>query len=351
MSKETQPFITIGIASYNYAHYLLEAFEAIKRQSFKDYEVLYADDGSTDDSVSVIERLIAENPNMDIRLVRGENIGVMGNKQRLIDHARGKYLMLCDADDWMDDDCLETIAHEAMQTGADRIVTEFKNIDGNTGRLLFVQTFPKKPSKWCEVLHHGAAYRRSAIIENGIAMPETPPDDLQFVTVFNIFASSTAFIRKSVYNWRLHSGSLSNHNWESNAWRGYSLLHNMFAFLSDMKEEYGYCLSQADIDDIQALLVKHYYYYLIKDVSAIRPAKRMYSEYSKMRRLMKANIPNYETSMIRRKFKDSPFRIKAYCAIWLMGLLECIHLLYPSLLVYGFLTGAGRRCQSSGPAQ
>lgn len=53
---DTEPFLTIGIASYNYSRYLYSAFEAIKKQAFSDYEILYCDDGSTDDSVEVIKK-------------------------------------------------------------------------------------------------------------------------------------------------------------------------------------------------------------------------------------------------------------------------------------------------------
>ena len=52
------PYITIGIASYNYGKYLRRAFEAIKRQKFRNFEVLYCDDGSTDESVTIIQSFI-----------------------------------------------------------------------------------------------------------------------------------------------------------------------------------------------------------------------------------------------------------------------------------------------------
>ena len=95
VQAEKKPFITIGIASYNYAEYLPKAFEAIRRQKFTDYEILYCDDGSTDDSLAVIRGLIADHPEMQIRLVAGENGGIMTNKNRILENARGEYLMRC----------------------------------------------------------------------------------------------------------------------------------------------------------------------------------------------------------------------------------------------------------------
>lgn len=69
--NNNQPFITIGITVYNYSKYLQKGFDAIKRQGFKDYEIIYSDDCSTDNSCEIIERFIKENPSMNIRLIRG----------------------------------------------------------------------------------------------------------------------------------------------------------------------------------------------------------------------------------------------------------------------------------------
>ena len=80
--ENREPFITIGIASYNYANYLPEAFEAIRNQKFRDFEILYCDDGSTDESVEVIKGFIRDNPDLQIRLVEAENQGIIANKNR-----------------------------------------------------------------------------------------------------------------------------------------------------------------------------------------------------------------------------------------------------------------------------
>lgn len=335
--EEKKPFITIGIASYNYAHYLRQAFEAIKRQSFRDFEVLYSDDGSTDDSVSLIKSFIAENPNMEIRLLRGENVGVMGNKQRLIDNARGVYLMLCDADDWMDDNCLEVLANAAKQSGADRIVSEIRNIDGDDGGVMYVQSFSRHPSKWCEALHHGALYKLSVIRENHITMPETLPDDFLFVTQFNLFAKSTFFVRTSLYNWRLHRRSESHRNWQNSGWRGVNLLENIFHFVAGLKENYSDYFEQSDYQALNLFFAKNYCFYAIKDISVIRPMRTAREEYIRLRSLMKREVPNYSGLIFKRRVQDSPFRPKIHYAVCILCALEKLHLLFPALMVYGAL--------------
>ena len=65
-----KPFLTIGIASYNYASYLPYAFQQIRKQKFSDFEILYCDDGSKDSSTDVICNFIDSHPELCIRLIK-----------------------------------------------------------------------------------------------------------------------------------------------------------------------------------------------------------------------------------------------------------------------------------------
>ena len=55
------PFFSVIIPAYNRLPYLLEALDSVRRQSSTDYEVIVVDDGSTDDTARVLERIVAEN--------------------------------------------------------------------------------------------------------------------------------------------------------------------------------------------------------------------------------------------------------------------------------------------------
>ena len=343
MHNYSQPFITIGIASYNYASYLTEAFEAIKRQKFRNFEVLYADDGSTDESVSIIESFITKNPDMVIRLVVGNNVGLFGNKQRLIDNAKGKYLMLCDADDWMDDDCLEILAEAALTTDADRIVSEIRNVDGDKGKIMYVQSFPRKPSKWCEALHHGCLYKLAVIRDYHIKMPNSLPDDFLFITQFNVFAQSTHFVRKSLYNWRLHSVSESHKNWENNQWRGKGLLRKIAQMINKLDNQYQSNLTKQDIEDLRLYMLKNYCFYCFKDISSIQSHNSAFREYDDMRKIMRVNFPEYKCFLFKRGIKKSPFRLKVHLAIEVLCILEKVYLLFPMMRFYGIIMRIGHR--------
>ena len=50
-----EPLISVVIVTYNRAHFLKDALDSIKRQTFKDYEIILVDDGSTDNTKEIVE--------------------------------------------------------------------------------------------------------------------------------------------------------------------------------------------------------------------------------------------------------------------------------------------------------
>ena len=88
--------ITVLMSVYNGAEFLQEAIDSILTQTFSDFEFLIIDDGSTDDSVQIIESYTDDR----IKLIRNtQNIGLTKSLNRGISLASGKYIVRMDADD------------------------------------------------------------------------------------------------------------------------------------------------------------------------------------------------------------------------------------------------------------
>lgn len=93
-----QPRLTVIIPAYNRAHLLQGAIDSVLSQEFRDFELLIIDDGSTDDTASVV----AGNLDPRLRLIRNSrNLGIPLTRQRGLDAARGRYVALLDSDDRM----------------------------------------------------------------------------------------------------------------------------------------------------------------------------------------------------------------------------------------------------------
>lgn len=90
--------LSVIMANYNHSCFIGEALEAILSQSFRPLEVIVVDDGSTDDSVAIIEQFARRDP--IIRLVRNDrNRGAVFSQSRALSMASGDYICGASADD------------------------------------------------------------------------------------------------------------------------------------------------------------------------------------------------------------------------------------------------------------
>ena len=93
------PTVTVGIPNYNGAKYLKYAIESVLSQTYTDFELIISDDGSTDDSLKIIQEY-QHYPNVRLTLSK-ENRGLSYRLNEQIHFARGKYFCRMDADDIM----------------------------------------------------------------------------------------------------------------------------------------------------------------------------------------------------------------------------------------------------------
>ena len=97
--------ISIIMPVYNKEKYIKKAIESILNQTFKDWEMLIIDDGSTDDSLAVCR--IFEDPR--IHVISTENSGVSHARNIGVDKAQGEYLTFVDGDYYLAADYLENL--------------------------------------------------------------------------------------------------------------------------------------------------------------------------------------------------------------------------------------------------
>lgn len=95
------PTISVCIPTYNRKDYLKETLESVFRQTYKDYEVIVLDDGSTDGTEEMIKDM-----EFPVRYCWQENRGDAGAKNAAIKMAKGQYVSLLDSDDLLFDDAL-----------------------------------------------------------------------------------------------------------------------------------------------------------------------------------------------------------------------------------------------------
>lgn len=320
---EKTPFLTIGIASYNYEKYLLKAFEQIKKQKFTDFEVLYCDDGSTDNSVAVIESFIKENPNMKIRLIQGKNEGILANRNRILENAKGKYLLICDADDSMTEDCLEVLCKAAKEHDADCVIGGFSEIDGQ-GNAFKTHIPTANANKWIYIWHHAQIYKMDFVQKHGLRFEEIP-DDVCFIQRMHQYAKNTVFVSKDIYCWNRHSDSTSSDIDNNSDWHPKNLWKSIVDSMLEIKKS---SLGKKDLWQIRYFLCK-WFYFNMTDLP-VKNKRELKDNIKKLQQDMKLICPNYRNLVFVRRIlkeEDTFFAKFAVLACWVLEGLGMIQLL------------------------
>lgn len=91
------PSVSVIMSVYNGERYLREAIESILRQDFRDFEFLIMNDGSTDNSASILWEYETKDPR--VKVYNQENKGLNKSLNKLIAESSGRYLARMDADD------------------------------------------------------------------------------------------------------------------------------------------------------------------------------------------------------------------------------------------------------------
>ena len=92
------PKISVIIPVYNTETYLLECLDSIVNQTLKDIEIICVNDGSTDNSLSILKEYASKDNR--IKIIDKENEGQGYSRKVGLDNSTGKYILFCDSDDY-----------------------------------------------------------------------------------------------------------------------------------------------------------------------------------------------------------------------------------------------------------
>ena len=98
-----QPFFSVVIPLYNKEKSVSSTLDSVLNQSFRDYEIIIVNDGSTDHSREAVELYMESHPSAPIRLINKKNGGSASARNLGIIESKGHYIALLDADDlWLE---------------------------------------------------------------------------------------------------------------------------------------------------------------------------------------------------------------------------------------------------------
>jgi len=111
--------ISIILAVYNVAPYILKCLNSIREQTFRDYQLILIDDCGTDDSIFLAESFLSAT-DIDYLVIHNErNIGVSACREAGVAAAGSAFILFIDPDDWIENTMLESLYQAAITNNAD----------------------------------------------------------------------------------------------------------------------------------------------------------------------------------------------------------------------------------------
>ena len=149
--------ITLIIPCYNQEQYLDRCLQSDLHQTFQDFEILIINDGSTDNSLKIIENY--QQQDKRIKLIIQENRGQSSARNSALALANSKYVCFLDTDDFLNDDFLEKLYNKAEETDADVVMSQTLYHTGSSQSLTHIppQTLFNFSDK-LKILPHGACW-------------------------------------------------------------------------------------------------------------------------------------------------------------------------------------------------
>lgn len=121
-----KPKVSVIIPVYNVEAYLEKCIESVRNQTFKDIEIIAVNDGSTDGSRKLLDKLKGQDER--ILIVDKPNGGLSSARNAGIDIARGEYLVFVDSDDWVDADYIKKMYNVCVNYNCDIVQCSYIDV-------------------------------------------------------------------------------------------------------------------------------------------------------------------------------------------------------------------------------
>lgn len=200
--------ISIVIPAYNSEKVINKCLDSILNQTYKNFEVIVVNDGSKDNTLSILEEYSKNNDN--ITVISKENGGQAQARNDGIKKATGDYLMLIDADDFIEENYLEIMLNKALETDADICISGYKNFDDN---YKFVSEVKYKDHFWTRFLTcvaWGKLFKMSFMKEHNFLFPVLKAgEDNAFSIIAMSYTDKVTVVDNSGYGYYYNPNGLT----------------------------------------------------------------------------------------------------------------------------------------------
>ena len=208
--------ISVCMATFNGGKFIREQLESILSQLPPDAEIIIADDGSTDDTLLVVDSLNESR----IRVLPAErHLGVIYNFERALRASKGEIVFLADQDDvWLPgkvEKCLaalneaDLVMHDAFLLG---LSDAFESAWGRNGKLSDIRTYRSGVvANWWKNSFTGCcmAFRRK-VLDKALPFPKNLPMHDQWLGVVAEKYFKVSYVDEPLVDYRQHSSNATH---------------------------------------------------------------------------------------------------------------------------------------------
>ena len=139
---ENKGLISVIIPVYNVEKYLRECIDSVLSQTYKNYEIILVDDGSTDSSSEICDEYANEYE--CIRVIHKENKGLSHTRNTGFYVANGEYMYFLDSDDYIDNDALKICVTSIENENADFLFFDAQSFEDSGKKFNISQNYIRK---------------------------------------------------------------------------------------------------------------------------------------------------------------------------------------------------------------
>ena len=219
--------VSIIVPVYNQAEYLPKCLDSLIGQTLKEIEIICVDDGSTDNSLKVLQEYAVKDKRIKVLTQSHQKQYVA--RQKAMDIAVGDYIQFVDADDWITEDCCESLWLYAYIKRAEIVLFSGSCFDEKTEQVVnnpyynfeylpemfeesvMPRSNPRRIPSMCTSIPL-AFFKRNFLLTNKLRWSDDGVyyEDIPFFTKCIFKANTVAFFRDKFYFHRLHAMSLQS---------------------------------------------------------------------------------------------------------------------------------------------
>lgn len=212
--------ISIIVPNYNNEKYILSCLNSILAQDYPNKEIIIVDDGSTDNSLKIINDFILKNKKEKVYLIHQNNLNASIARNEGIGKATGEYVLFFDSDDILEEGALTAFSNAFLEFDTDLVIGNFKTIDENektinetvfTGETVLLDA-KNNFDKLADIspAPMNKMYKMDVIKKNNISWGNVRiGQDLNFYLKYLLFCDNVTLLNRDIYRYRLSDNSIS----------------------------------------------------------------------------------------------------------------------------------------------